>query len=1636
MRRLRRIQKSNSTAVILRHFFGCAFAPRALLISIFFLNFGGLLLIGQEPNYVHNAAESKDLDRFSVTATDALNPQAKINRMVIAVDIGPDGQQYVLTFGNGIKKVGANGGLVDFIPNTSDRLSNAMDFAINSDGKFFVATNESNRRFVRVYSSNGTYLENETLGDGTYGTGANKFKGPVGLTFDKDDNLYVADHYLGDANPPPSRPSSIKIYRKDATGTYKNNLITEFDNVNGSLLNFPYRIAVNSHNQIYMSELGADNTAKVKIIQLDGSFNPTGVSNGPSANLGAPGSIIIDKFDNVFVADFGNDINLPRLLAATGDIEEFYAVFEIIKQGIRNDVFNINVYNPDNSFRSKISTGLDFIIDLAISKCGTLYANNAIFDGQIKKIFGILVPDITMDFDLEVFDRSSGYDTEPPQIMACPGDQEAELNNGSYQLKDYRNLASFKDNCDDDLTIVQNPASGTSITKTTVVTLTAVDDSGNESEKCSFQVIIKDTPDTTDPIFTYCQHQIFPASTGQCGAVVNYSVPTATDDSGSVDVIRTDGPAPGEFFSIGATSVIYTATDAAGNIATCTFIVTVEDKEPPVFTTCIGNEVQQISEENGNYIVPDYRPKVEATDNCSTKAKITYTQSIAPGTAITAGTTMQIFAFDEFNNKSVACSFQVELVAAQDVILEDCPGDFIVNSDPGTCGAVVTFTTPKAMEGDKEVEVLQVAGPPSGSLFAVGFTTVVFEAKNSSNEVFRCSFQVTVNDLELPTLTCPDDISVTVAPGETKKVVHFSNLPATDNCSASVVQTEGPPSGSEFPIGEHTIEFTVTDPSGNRDSCSFKIFVAGPQEPDPLSITCPGDQSLDLEEQCDVPLPSYTYLASASDGAVVSQSPPAGTPVSEDTRVTLMASLNGENKSCFFEVQIKNEPEIILYCLEDHSVDPDDNGNYTLPDYTILANVFGACGAYTVSQNPPKGSVITKDTEISLAVVDENGKEDACSFIVKLGLTQPPVVTCKSTDLFLTASGDNTLVPKELYYGDVNDPSIEKFTVDRDYFTCEDLGPQPVILTVHFKDGTTQNCSTEILVRDSIQPNVYCVAPGKTFSLTNGSVTINVDDLLEGLDDNCGEPGYRLSQDIFTSVGTKTLSIIAEDASGNIEECTTTIEIVEETTTPGTCKPAIVYLNASGNATLEPKEVFDGNPDDPSIVSMEVDRKSFTCADLEAPVQVNLTVKYANGSSTSCSASVTVKDDIAPVVSCVPEFTLFLNEEGYGILSPEILDRGSSDNCGVGRMSLSKSRFETSDVGEQPVILTVTDASGNAATCETIVTVIPFEDGGGVTCPQDITISLKDNGEFELKLTYSGNDENIELHVSQSQFTCDDLGTTVVTASYLGEHTGSCDINVTVIDDLPPVANCIQEIDLRLNASGTASLAAEDLDLDSSDNCGISGLSLSKYNFTRADVGMQQVTFTATDGSGNRSTCTVMVNVISNDETNPVECVDRFLLEIGANGRAVLNPRDLFTGGSGTAQFTVSKDTFTCNDLGENSMTLNYSTPTEEGSCEVTVIVEDTENRCEEPTESPGDYIILYPNPSGGLVRFQTSPGLVIERMEVFDMRGRYLFTKTFESISIFDTKLDLREYQAGVYTILIYTNGKEFLKRAIIRNE
>ena len=163
----------------------------------------------------------------------------------------------------------------------------------------------------------------------------------------------------------------------------------------------------------------------------------------------------------------------------------------------------------------------------------------------------------------------------------------------------------------------------------------------------------------------------------------------------------------------------------------------------------------------------------------------------------------------------------------------DCPANIEVEALEDECYAVVEFDEPTGIDDcSEEVAVEQVEGLESGSQFPVGVSTQKFLISDENGNETTCEFTVTVLDLQVPEITCPEDIEVSNDPGECGAVVDYKTPVASDNCPGVTVElTEGLESGEFFPVGTTVVTYTATDASGNTSSCSFEVTVNDVEPP-------------------------------------------------------------------------------------------------------------------------------------------------------------------------------------------------------------------------------------------------------------------------------------------------------------------------------------------------------------------------------------------------------------------------------------------------------------------------------------------------------------------------------------------------------------------------------------------------------------------------------------------------------------------------------------------------------------------------------------------------------------------------------------------------------------------------------------
>lgn len=302
---------------------------------------------------------------------------------------------------------------------------------------------------------------------------------------------------------------------------------------------------------------------------------------------------------------------------------------------------------------------------------------------------------------------------------------------------------------------------------------------GNVTDVCTAVVTVEDN--TPPQNLTCPANMTVGTDFGNCTAVVTYTLPTYTDNC-SANLVQTAGLGSGSAFPQGITTETFTVTDAGGNTVFCSFSITVVDNELPQNFTC-PNSMTVGTDPNlctavVNYALPTF------TDNCS--ASLTQTAGLGTGAAFPVGATTETWTVTDGSGIGLSCSFTITVEDNQAPAIT-CPANMTVGTDPNICTAVVNYTAPTYSD-NCAVSLAQNAGLGSGATFPSGTTTETWTAIDGSGNAVSCSFTITVQDNQAPSITCPANMTVAANWNECGAWVGYGAPAVTDNCSPNFLQ--------------------------------------------------------------------------------------------------------------------------------------------------------------------------------------------------------------------------------------------------------------------------------------------------------------------------------------------------------------------------------------------------------------------------------------------------------------------------------------------------------------------------------------------------------------------------------------------------------------------------------------------------------------------------------------------------------------------------------------------------------------------------------------------------------------------------------------------------------------------------------
>jgi PKD repeat protein len=1150
----------------------------------------------------------------------------------------------------------------------------------------------------------------------------------------------------------------------------------------------------------------------------------------------------------------------------------------------------------------------------------------------------------------------------------------ADIDNGSF------------DNCGSVTLTVNGGANDQTFDCTSVgvqtVTLTVTDANGNSST-CDASVTIEDNVAPT----AICQD-----ITVQLDANGEVTITAADIDNGSFDncgtvTLTIDGGANDQTFdctSVGTQTVTLTVTDANGNTSTCDATVTVEDNITP---TAICQDITVQLDANGEVVITAADIDNGSFDNCGA-VTLTIDGGASDQTfdCSSVGTQTVTLTVTDANGNTSTCDAQVTIednvaptAICQDITVQlDANGEVVITAadiDNGSfdnCGAVT----------------LTVNGGAADQTFdcsSVGTQTITLTVTDANGNVSTCDAQVTIEDNVAPTAICQDITVQLDANGEVVITAADIDNGSFDNCGAVTLTIDGGANDQTFDctsVGTQTVTLTVTDQNGNVSTCDAQVTIEDNVAPTAIcqDITVQLDANGEVViTAADIDNGSFDNCGSVTltvNGGANDQTFDC-TSVGVQTVTLTVTDANGNSSTCDASVTIEDNVAPTAIC-QDITVQLDANGEVTITAADIDNGSFDNCGTVTLTINGGASDQTFDCTSVgvqtvTLTVTDANGNVSTCDAQVTIEDNVAPTAICQDITVQLDANGEVVITAADIDNGSFDNCGTVTLTINGgandQTFDCSSVGTQTVTLTVTDANGNTSTCDAQVTIEDNVAPTAIC--QDITVQLdANGEVVITAADIDNGSFDNCGTVTLTINgganDQTFdcTSVGTQTVTLTVTDANGNTSTCDATVTVEDNITPTAICQDITVQLDANGEVVITAADIDNGSNDNCGAVTLTIDGgandQTFDCTSVGTQT-VTLTVTDTNGNISTCEATVTVEDAIAPTAIC-QDITVALNVDGSVTVSTADIDNGSFDNCGDVTLTLdggaSELTFECASAGTQTVTLTVTDQSSNTSTCDASVTVV--DNVSPTAICQDITIQLDadgnatltaadiDNGSFDncgiASITLDGG-------ASELTFDCASVGTQTVTLTVTDDNgnSSSCDATVTIEDNIAPTAIC-QDITVQLDANGEVVITAADIDNGSFDNCGAVALTVnggaSDQTFDCSSVGTQTVTLTVTDTNGNISTCEATVTV--EDAIAPTAVCQDITVQLDANGEAVISAAQIDNGSfdnCGAVTLTIggaAEQTFDCSSVGTQTITLTVTDANSNTStCDATVTIED-----------------------------------------------------------------------------------------------
>ncbi|MGI0063336.1 MAG: HYR domain-containing protein, partial [Nitrosopumilaceae archaeon] len=737
--------------------------------------------------------------------------------------------------------------------------------AVSPDGEVYVVDTGNQR--IQKFTPNGEFISEF----GESGTGDGKFVSPIGITIDNKENIFISD------------PGKNKIFKFDSKGVYSQSFGPNFAGF--SIL--PQGMVTDPSGNLYVVDTGHD---RILLLSPEGttltSWGSIGIANG---QFKMPKDIVLDSNGYLFVVDSnGHRIQKFGSPIVSSIIQTYSSTEKTTSEQQTQTLKPINpvpgdltkpIITPPNNLFIEATGGLTPV------SVGQAMATDA---SGIKSLSSNAPAQFPLGTTTIIWTAIDGagnmaiatqeirvVDTIPPTITALPDITiQAETTKA--------NLVELESPLATDavgVISITNDAPEVFPLGETLVTWTATDVATNSVSVIQKIIVV----DTKPPTILVPEDIIVEATSFDKNDI--YLGEAAVFDNGKIISITNDAP---QFFSIGNTTVTWTAADSSGNVASGVQLVSVVDKTIPVISspldiifeaTSLNDNVIDLGSplviDIQNVIISNNAPQVfpfgetlvtwlvqdPAGNSATVTQSVTVIDTTSPTLVIPEDITIEATGVD--NNIVALGNATAEDVTGISTIANNSPSVFpfgttvvtwtatdkIGNSVSAEQTVTVVDTTSPQIKAPNDI-LLEATDPDANIVdldlpwvydivgvesysndapdsFPIGMTTVTWTGVDTSGNIATDTQIVTISDTTSPTLTPPSDLIIEATTSSGMPIV-IGEVTVSDIIGIDSLTNNAP---DLFYLGDTIITWTATDIHGNTASAEQIISIIDTTSP-------------------------------------------------------------------------------------------------------------------------------------------------------------------------------------------------------------------------------------------------------------------------------------------------------------------------------------------------------------------------------------------------------------------------------------------------------------------------------------------------------------------------------------------------------------------------------------------------------------------------------------------------------------------------------------------------------------------------------------------------------------------------------------------------------------------------------------